>query len=184
MDIYFDLTNGDDTTGDGTSGNPYETLSKAYSVANNGDVLVLKDGIHILTAWVTTTINTTQVSIRSEWNNPTTCIINGGNTLYYRIIPKIANFELSISGIQWLDNDISSLGAQSILIWQISGNDYGLTVENCWFIHCVTSSPVIIGFAAANHYDGHELRVRRCLFKNISTTSAFGIIGARFGRSN
>lgn len=37
--IYIDATNGDDTTGDGSSGNPYATLSKAFSVVAAGDVI-------------------------------------------------------------------------------------------------------------------------------------------------
>jgi hypothetical protein len=37
--IYIDNTNGDDTTGDGSSGNPYQTLSKAFSVLTSNDAI-------------------------------------------------------------------------------------------------------------------------------------------------
>lgn len=37
--IHCDIVNGDDTTGDGSSGNPYATLSKAFSVVAAGDVI-------------------------------------------------------------------------------------------------------------------------------------------------
>jgi hypothetical protein len=38
-DIYIDATNGDDTTGDGSSGTPYASLSKAFTVVAAGDVI-------------------------------------------------------------------------------------------------------------------------------------------------
>lgn len=44
-DIYFSPT-GNDTTGDGSSGNPYETLSKAFTEASDGDTLYAMDGTH------------------------------------------------------------------------------------------------------------------------------------------
>ena len=41
--IYVSFT-GDDTSGDGTEGNPYRTISKAESVALNNDVIGLEKG--------------------------------------------------------------------------------------------------------------------------------------------
>lgn len=38
-DIYIDYTNGNDTTGAGTSGNPYKTLSKAFTLCAAGDTV-------------------------------------------------------------------------------------------------------------------------------------------------
>lgn len=39
--IYANYSSGSDTTGDGSSGNPYKTFHKAYTMASNGDTLDL-----------------------------------------------------------------------------------------------------------------------------------------------
>ena len=39
--IYANYSTGNDTTGDGTSGNPYKTFHKAYTMAANGDTIDL-----------------------------------------------------------------------------------------------------------------------------------------------
>ncbi len=42
-DIYTDITNGDDSTGDGSVGTPYETIQKALDEANGGDTVWIGD---------------------------------------------------------------------------------------------------------------------------------------------
>ncbi|RMG72277.1 MAG: hypothetical protein D6722_05660 [Bacteroidetes bacterium] len=39
--IYINANTGDDATGDGSSGNPYQTFDKGYTMAVNGDILDL-----------------------------------------------------------------------------------------------------------------------------------------------
>ena len=48
-------TNGNDTTGNGTSGNPYLTIGKAISVMSAGGGVIIKDGTYSGTAnWIST----------------------------------------------------------------------------------------------------------------------------------
>ena len=101
-DIYFDLDNGDDTTGDGSVGNPWKTLSKSHTeAAASGDDLVLKDGTYVLAANLTTNISK-DVTIRSQSSDPTLCIIDGdSNQYYYRL--DITNVTVTFSFIQYKD---------------------------------------------------------------------------------
>lgn len=43
---YIDFTNGDDSTGDGTSSSPYKTLSKAHTEATSGDTVEFAAGTY------------------------------------------------------------------------------------------------------------------------------------------
>ncbi|MEW4925597.1 T9SS type A sorting domain-containing protein [Algibacter sp. 2305UL17-15] len=45
QNIYV-ATNGDDTTGDGSSASPYKTFNKAVSVMSAGDVCIIKGGVY------------------------------------------------------------------------------------------------------------------------------------------
>lgn len=83
-DIYLDLTSGNDTTGDGTYALPYLTLSKCNSVGSDGDTVILIDGTHNI--GVNTNTNVTKdMNIRSENNDSSTCIIDGGGLYYWQI---------------------------------------------------------------------------------------------------
>ncbi len=43
---YYVATNGNDTTGDGSSGNPWATLQKAVNTMVAGDTTIVKDGTY------------------------------------------------------------------------------------------------------------------------------------------
>jgi hypothetical protein len=55
-DVYTDIINGNDSTGDGSAGTPYQTIQKAFDEANGGDTVWIGDsGINTLSAqldWV------------------------------------------------------------------------------------------------------------------------------------
>jgi len=44
--IYYIATNGSDTTGDGSTGTPWATFSKAQSSIQSGDTVLVKDGLY------------------------------------------------------------------------------------------------------------------------------------------
>lgn len=50
MATIYISPSGNDTTGNGTSGNPYATISKAHTVATSGDSIVCKDGTYTWTS--------------------------------------------------------------------------------------------------------------------------------------
>ena len=44
MSTWNVSTTGNDTTGDGSSGSPYATVSKAVSMSSNGDTIRIESG--------------------------------------------------------------------------------------------------------------------------------------------
>lgn len=89
-DIYCDYTNGNDTTGAGTSGNPWKTIQKSVNVAVAGDtIFIANTSAQVLTAAIT--FNTgfgggtsvTAPLIIKAWNNGGSIVINNpsGNIL-------------------------------------------------------------------------------------------------------
>ena len=82
MATYYIATTGNDTTGDGSSSNPWLTLSKFLTARVDNDTLIVKDGTYTLTANVTIS----QRTIQAENNG--LAIFDGGN----------AQIRISISG--------------------------------------------------------------------------------------
>ncbi len=63
--IFVDIANGSNTTGDGTAGSPYQTLSFAHSQSSDGDTLELAAGTYDLTASNGISISRNNLTIRS-----------------------------------------------------------------------------------------------------------------------
>lgn len=53
MPTFYVATTGNDTTGDGSVGNPYATPSKAHSVAADGDTIEIADGTYVEASYIT-----------------------------------------------------------------------------------------------------------------------------------
>jgi hypothetical protein len=71
-DIYIDVTNGNDTTGAGTSGNPYATLSKAFTLVAAGDTIkIANTGVQSFASLAFPAIATTTDAwlVIEGWNN-------------------------------------------------------------------------------------------------------------------
>lgn len=51
--IHVNFSNGDDSTGDGSIGNPYKTINKFFAVGNGGDTLYLADNVaHVMSSTI------------------------------------------------------------------------------------------------------------------------------------
>ena len=48
---YYVATTGDDTTGTGASGNPFQTIQRAADLVNPGDTVIVRDGIYTTSDW-------------------------------------------------------------------------------------------------------------------------------------
>lgn len=71
---YCDYTNGNDTTGSGTSGNPYKTVQKCVNVATGGDtIFIANTSAQILTSAISWTggwtADNTKYTRFASWNN-------------------------------------------------------------------------------------------------------------------
>lgn len=74
MATYYIATTGNDTTGDGSSSNPWLTLSKFLTSSEDNDTLIVKDGTYTLTSNETIS----QRTIQAENNG--LAIFDGGNS--------------------------------------------------------------------------------------------------------
>lgn len=74
MAVYYISTTGDDTTGDGSQGNPWATLSKFLSSSSGGDTCMVEDGTYNFTT-NTVIINRTITAV-----NNTKAIFRGPGT--------------------------------------------------------------------------------------------------------
>jgi hypothetical protein len=75
MATYYISTTGDDTTGDGSSSNPWATLQKFLTASAENDTLIVKDGTYTITE----NIDITQRIIQAENNG--LAIFDGDSTI-------------------------------------------------------------------------------------------------------
>ncbi len=67
---YYVATNGNDSTGNGSIGNPYATLSKAVSVMSGGDTVYMRGGTYAVSAQINLTAIGSAASRRTITNYP------------------------------------------------------------------------------------------------------------------
>lgn len=104
-DYYFNPITGNDTTGNGSSGNPYKTVYKIGLVATgSGNVAILKSGQHTLVADVDDYIDTTKISeVRSEDNDAFNTYFDGATHTYRFCFNIQTSDRVDIKNIGWID---------------------------------------------------------------------------------
>ena len=177
-DIYFSPT-GDDDTGDGSEGNPYETISKAHTEASTGDTLYAMAGTH---TWVTTTI-TKAVTIQGA--SPTTTIFDAGGTTADVYLRNTVNGTI-VNDITFTNNGTSSSDLPVIF------SGLSNTTTNIYFNRCIfyalyynttggasDSDQSIFGTAKgfSNTRCG-TLNFNSCVFYDLKSTTAAGYVFA------
>lgn len=127
-DIYVSPT-GSDITGDGSSGNPYQTLNYVITnIVSDNDVIICKDGVY---TEVTSTI-LYNITIKSEANNFASVTIeytdsNSANALFI-IADGTIDKKLILKDIT-----LSALDVAPLIIIPISENSYGsLELIRCY----------------------------------------------------
>lgn len=78
MTIYANKDSGSDSTGDGSSGNPYQTISKCNTEASDGDTIILQDSTASYSFGNLTL--TDNITIQGEQDDGSGAIIDGGST--------------------------------------------------------------------------------------------------------
>jgi hypothetical protein len=171
---------GNDTTGDGSSGNPYLTMTKALTVVSAGDTISLLAGTYTSTNWpvqkLFTSINVVGTGIGST-------IFDGTGmaaAAYCGIIETGGT--LSFSGIRFQNFDLST--GNAFVLFRIS-EGINLSIHDCLFTDIKTrdyyeytgliANPLSSNLASAN------VNVYSNSFKNIHTAQCFYHIGARRG---
>lgn len=97
MATYYIGPTGDDTTGDGSEGNPWFNLLFAINNSSASDTIIVKEGTYIQT-FGNDNIYFSNRIIKSENNNPENTILDFTNVIFERIE---ANNQCQLSGIQF-----------------------------------------------------------------------------------
>ena len=174
MATYYIATTGNDTTGNGSSGNPWATISKAHTSASSGDTIICKDGTY---TWVSQTF-TKSLTIQAQNNG--LAIFDGAAASVNWTVNTIIT--LSIVGIVF-QNSILSVADNGF--FQAGGNTSVLTISNCTFKPSLKlpASSAYANYFYANSYS-FALTLTNCLFEDLHSTGGAAANGGLIGTQN
>jgi hypothetical protein len=156
---WFVTIGGNDTTGNGTSGNPYATVSKANSVALTGDTINIGPGTF---TWQQLTFTQSTLTIVGAPGYPLTTIMDGASAQTGWQSPGV----IGISQIAF-QNAIGNGGANSAFS-DSGNNDVGATLNftNCSFFNIVQINNTNGAFALLRSVNS-AMSFTACLFYDI-----------------
>jgi len=149
--LFFDFTNGDDATGDGSFGNPVKTINQALTLASQDDII---EGIGS-----GTTVYTDYVTITQSFgtSNPVTIRIAVGLT--YNFYPSGSGNDIGVftydgcAGIE-IDGSLGTMNVSDPALWAHNTGDDNTT--------CGRASPndnIMRGENGANHLEIHHVNM-------------------------
>jgi len=128
--IYVDAENGNDTTGNGSSGSPYRTIQKGINESADGDIILVKPGTYSENVKVNKSI-----TIRST-GSPDDTIVNASNP--DENVFELTEDQVNISGFM-IKGSTTKSGIYINGFWQcgisgnnVSGNYYGIQPVNSY----------------------------------------------------
>ena len=153
MSIYYIDPAGNDTTGDGSSGSPWATVSKANTETTTGDTVILKDGTY--------TISTINLSNSVTWQaeNNNLAILDGAGAEVR--IKFVADTEM-------IGINFTNIVNSTLAVFERQSTGITVTFTNCKIYDIVISpdrGDALFTFTVAN------LTFTSCLIYNISTTT-------------
>ena len=177
---YYVSTTGSDTTGDGSSGNPWATIHYAIGQATSGDVvhvaagtydevITLKDGVQVLGAGalVTTIHGTGGLVVNGNGVGSSTKLdgftISGGRDAEYGGMQVAWSSSPVVSNCIFSGNSATYGGGMSIE-WGSSP-----TVTNCLFLNNSAR-----GYGGGMHIYASWTTVTNCIFQGNSSTASAG----------
>lgn len=174
--VRYVATTGSDTTGDGTIGNPYATIGKAYTAGSNGDIIQLADGSYNLASETVTAagyllLNTANkgMLIRGNAADRTAVTIYHNGTTTYAI-------RIRAAGELRFENLTISTTSATVTNLIYKDGDYGaqfLKFYNVVFSHTGTgASYPIFKFQAPNLTDA----VKHFEFENCEFNRNGGVV--------
>lgn len=191
--IHCDITNGDDTTGDGSSGTPYATLSKAFSVVAAGDVIkIANTGAQSFATLAYPAIVTTSDAwlVIEGWDNGGAQVIENPAGDFTDVGVIEGRITGTLAFVKWkkIKFQNQSIGNNSIVaqnndtiyeycdfngITTVFGNVISLgsrcTLRFCSFRGCITNAAnALVGIA------GNPNRVLNCYFYDLINGIAAG----------
>lgn len=142
MATYYVSPTGNDSTGNGTSGNPWQTISKGVTSSITGDTVILMDGTYTMSADITMA---NPITLQAQNTGLAVLDFAGANKLLK--LGSNTAFTYYLTGLKFTNSvaNISSLGSVAINAQQNNGsNEPTLYYTNCIFT----------GITALGAYDG------------------------------
>ena len=168
MATYYIATTGNDTTGNGSSGNPWATLSKAYSSSTAGDTIICAAGTY---TWATQTFSSTRTITGAALSNglPTTIFDGGGASVSDAARWACSSVNITISNV-WFRNLTLTANAYGI-------GGYSYQNANLIALTNVVFSSITFGGANCGVLGGLNattpLTLTNCLIYNITRAAAY-----------
>lgn len=164
MATYYIATTGNDTTGDGSSGNPWLTISKAHTAASSGDTVMVAAGTY---TWTDQTFTKSLTIIGA---GITQTVFNGGGAA---IRWTLGAYTLSVSGIKFTGSLLSNNGVFIVV------TDTILIMENCLFSGLTINASTLGGIIGINGgVVPISITLTSCIFDNCKN-SGNALIGVR-----
>ena len=138
-------TNGNDTSGSGTSSSPYATIQKGIQAASNGDQVIVKNGVYSGAGNRVISFQGKAIRVCSQ-NGPAFTTIDCGQQQAFRATSGEST-TTELDGFKIINGSVSSSadweGDGIIRIYHDGGTESALTIRNCIFTgHTVTANYV------------------------------------------
>lgn len=155
-DHFIDGVHGDDVLGDGSEGNPYQTLNKGYTVAVDNDWLMVQNGVYGESLLMMGKALNVRGLGSSVW-------IDGEYIRDYGIrLDDLHDESIIIQGIK-LKNFVSAAFYHSMWNWlPAPGHTWGVVIQNC----LVTDDDPLRRVARAAYLKGSSSSYHSYLFEN------------------
>lgn len=176
MATYYIATDGNDTTGDGSSATPWLTLTKANTVAVLGDTVIIKAGTY---DWSNAGYKSFTAPVTYEGQGEV--IFDGGGAKLQTIV-KAENTSVTIKNITFQDakviDDVSSAVCSPLFMATSAYNDLGKTTYENVIVRDVYTR---ISVTDNNHNTGgvfgsqaqrtNTIDFKNCLITNVNRTT-------------
>lgn len=153
MATFYISPTGDDTTGDGSEGNPWFNLFYAINNSGTTDTIIVKEGSYKQTAGINQSSIVDRV-IKSENLNPEATILDFDGVTVQRIS---SNINSSIEGIKFIKIQAPSPSRS------VFDNYKGEYIKNCIFENCRGNNNVR---GRGGIFEGGTTTVENCIFIN------------------
>jgi hypothetical protein len=178
---YINASTGNDTTGSGTAGSPWLTVSKAHTMASDGDTVVLQSTSSTYNHTSALTF-TKSLTIQGEEDDASGAVIDGGlSATIGTWLLNTANKLLTIKNLTF-QNIINWDSGYGILKIGAASGTTEIALENCIFKS--TNQLGAGGVFAASDAAAVIYRLKNVLIDNVHSNAATGSIFQFTGSSS
>jgi hypothetical protein len=166
--IYVNPTSGNDTTGNGSSGSPYKTVTKAESVASLGDEAVIQTGTHVLSADDTPTLTNLAI-VRGETTCASDTVVDGDSTYRLDMTIERGGASTTVKDFTYTNNAQSNYAFTQV---KNSASSINMTVnvKNMVFKDYRIPTAYIYSLLRIRN-DNNTYNVTGCIFNNVTSVA-------------